>query len=265
MSNLPNMHIILTAYGLADDLYRLVDCADGAGITWHVFLHSNYPDVVKVCDELDELKNVHIYPYGTNRGVARSWNEGLYLAYTKYDADIAFIANDDAVCTYDDLLKLATFALQSPDVFMVSGYGHDVRGNWDGDMAFSMGAISRKAIETIGYFDQNFFPMYFEDIDWYRRAQLVTGGDDWRVCVQNTHIIHQGSKSIHTVPGLMEQHHQTFVANREYYLRKWGGVPNAERFYLPFDDSRYGLCIPYACVDAPYEGQNRTDFEIVRM
>ena len=63
----------------------------------------------------------------------------------------------------------------------------------------------------------------------------------------------------------MVQHHQTFVANREYYARKWGGLPNEERFYLPFDDSRYGLRIAHGCVDVPYEGQNRTDFEIVRM
>jgi len=261
----PNIHIITIAYGLADDLYKLVDSADGAGVHWHIFLHSQFPDVVAMCDELDELKNTHIYPYGTNRGVARSWNEGLHLAYTKYGADVAFIANDDVVCSYADLMKLTTVALNSPEAFMVSGCGHDVRSGADGDMTFSMGAVTRKAIETIGYFDRNFFPMYFEDTDWYRRAYLATGGMDWKVVVPDTHIIHQGSKSIHTVPGLMEQHHQTFVANREYYLRKWGGLPEEEMYHLPFDEACYGLCIPYACVDAPYERQNRTDFQIVRM
>jgi GT2 family glycosyltransferase len=265
MSNPPKIHIITIAYGLADDLYRLVDCADGAGITWHIFLHSQFPDVVAMCDELDEMKNTHIYSYGNNRGVARSWNEGLYLAYTKYGADVAFIANDDAVCSHDDLMKLTTVALNSPNAFMVSGHGHDVRGEWDGDMSFSMGAVTRKAIETIGYFDQNFFPMYFEDTDWYRRAYLATGGMDWKVVVPDTHIIHQGSKSIHTVPGLMEQHHQTFVANHDYYTRKWGGEPKSERFYLPFDESRFGLCVPYECVDNPYGEYDRIDHDIVRM
>lgn len=266
MSNPPNMHIILTAYGLADDLYRLVDCADGAGVTWHVFLHSQYPDVVKVCEELDELKNVHLYDYRVNRGLAKSWNEGFYLAYETYGADATFIASDDALCTYDEVVALACKAVENPSAYMVSGWGREIRTETDGDMLFSMAVISRRAIQEVGYFDQNFFPIYFEDRDWYRRAMLMTGSwDSWKIVLPDTHIIHQGSKTIWTNPVLMEQHHRTFVANREYYLRKWGGLPEQEGYHLPFDDSRYGLCIPYACVDAPYEGQNRTDFEIVRM
>ncbi|MDX2076025.1 MAG: glycosyltransferase family A protein, partial [bacterium] len=151
MSNPPNMHIILTAYGLANDLYRLVDTADGKGITWHLFLHSNYPDVVEVCEELDEMKNVHFYDYRVNRGLAKSWNEGFYLAYEKYGADATFIASDDAICTYDEVATLANKAIENPSAYMVSGWGREIRTNTDGDMLFSMAAITRKAIREVGY------------------------------------------------------------------------------------------------------------------
>lgn len=253
--------IIVVAYGLAEDLLTLYETANRLNIMWHVFLHSQFSDVVKACEKLARERNVCYYPYGVNRGLAKSWNEGLLTAY-RQGADVAMIANDDILITYWDVKELAYNALSNPNAYMVSGMGHDLSTNkFDTDMLFSLAAINPIALKTIGYFDQNFYPIYFEDIDYYRRATLA--GLE-RLTVGNTNIIHAGSKSRWSVPANNAQHETTFALNRQYYGRKWGCVDQGtETFTVPFNDARFGLKIAADDRHAPYPGYDRTDQEIV--
>jgi GT2 family glycosyltransferase len=252
-----HIHLIVVAFALAEDLLKLYEAANASNITWHIFLHSNFADVVEVCESIAiGNRQVHLYDYRKNRGLARSWNDGLFLAYRRDAADIALIANDDALPAEGDVQKIAEFAFLHPEFYRVTGFGYDVGGGFAGDMRFAMCAVNPVALEAIGYFDENFWPVYFEDIDWYLRAELA--GLKHHM-VQDTHIVHQGSKTFHTA-GEQALHHTRFRANRAYYKAKWGADENNPAvFTMPFGDPALELKISAEQRHAPYPGYNRGD------
>jgi GT2 family glycosyltransferase len=255
-----NAHIVVVAYTLAEDLYNLYASCAHPDIHFHIFLHSRFPDVVTACEQIAERPQVTLYPYGVNRGLATSWNEGLINAYA-VGADVALIANDDAIAAPGDALRIAEAAIDHREKYMVSGMGVDLATGERKDMLFSLAAVNPVALDTIGYFDQNFYPIYFEDIDWYTRAKLA--GLE-RMCIPTTNLIHAGSKSRHALPANNAQHEQTFPRNRAYYGRKWGCADQGtETYTVPFHEARFTLKITAEDRHAPYPGFNRTDHEVV--
>jgi len=247
--------LIVVAYGLAEDLVLLFSRSDSSKVHWYLFLHSQVEEVVAVCERLAARPNVRYYPYGENRGLAKSWNEGLIDGY--HDGmDVMLIANDDAAPQYGDATRIARAAARNRDYYMVSGWGFDARALQSGDMLFSLAAINPVALEKIGYFDENFYPIYYEDRDYYRRAQLAGLG---HMCIPSTHILHAGSKSRSIVP--IQQHEEQFERNKAYYLRKWGGEKEYELFETPFNDPALGWKIRTNERNAPYPGYNRMDRE----
>jgi GT2 family glycosyltransferase len=253
------IHIIVVAYALADDLLRLYRSADAPNVQWHVFVHSQFPEVVEAVQHMALQTNVQAYWHGVNRGLAKSWNEGLMFAQM-VGADVMMIANDDAVAGPGDVQRLAETAMNNRDKYLIVGNGYDIRNGAHSHQALALAAINPIALETIGYFDENFFPIYWEDVDWYRRAALAGLQMYVEPC---TSIIHMGSRSLNHVPPY--QHHDTFHANRAYYARKWGGEAGSETYTIPFNDSAFGLCIEAAERKAPYLGYNRTDQHIVEV
>lgn len=249
-----NIHIVVVAYGLADDLLKLFYTANADNITWHLFLHSHIEAVVQACQVIRHASpKVHFYNYGYNRGLSASWNEGLYNAYYE-GADVAMIANDDAIPAGGDVERIAQAALHHPKAYMVDGYGYDVKENSYGNMRFSLAAINPIALEKLGCFDENFFPIYYEDMDWFYRARLA-GLELYTV--PDTNIVHQGSKSLTITPSNL--HHLTFTLNQKYYMRKWNGDKGSETFTIPFNDPRFDLHIPYSISHNPYGEYDRTD------
>ncbi|MBZ0291424.1 MAG: hypothetical protein K8L99_02545, partial [Anaerolineae bacterium] len=229
-----NIHIVVVAHSLADDLERLFEAGASDNVTWHLFLHSAIPAVEQMCQKLIGIyPHVYFYPYKVNRGLSKSWNEGLIEGYRR-GADVVMIANDDAIPRPGDVQILGEVALEKRDYYMITGAGFDVRDmQHHKNMKFSLAAINPIAVETIGYFDENIFPIYWEDVDWYRRAALA-GLKLW--CVEETCIIHMGSRSVYSNPELMRQNHETFHRNREYYERKWGGPVGHETLIRPFGE-----------------------------
>lgn len=261
-----NIHIVTVAYGLSSDLLKLYDSANIPEATWHIFLHSRFPDVVAACHALNRRGNVEIYDYGVNRGLAKSWNEGLIEAYTD-GADVALIANDDAYTDdREDVYRIAVTAIREPRAYFTQGMGLDLATDQRVPMRFALAAVNPIALRTVGLFDENLFPIYFEDTDWLRRAELAHAwAGHFALTVKDTSLVHAGSKSRWTVPGNDAQHQRTFAANREYYIKKWGGDQGQEQYPVPFNDPRFGLHIEAEARNAPYPGYNRTDQEIVTL
>lgn len=258
------IHVVVVAYGLADDLRRLYESIAHPEVALHIYLHSTFADVVQVCNELAERPQVTLYAYGTNRGLATSWNDGLLAAY-EAGAEVAMIANDDAYAAPGDVFRLAEHAIAHRDLYAVSGEGLDVPSNTRRDLLFSLCAVNPIALEQIGMMDENFFPIYWEDIDWYRRAALAGLR---RECITTTNLVHQGSKSRTVTPIAHDEQVRQFRLNRDYYIRKWGGTQmgdqgEPETYVTPFNDPHLGLYIAPADRRAPYPGYNRVDQEIV--
>ncbi len=270
---------VTIAYCLAEATQKLIDSAVSTrhDVDYHLFLHSQNEQVVNVCKEIvgysssplsDDVgvyegrTGVHYYPYGTNRGLSKSWNEGMLAAYGS-GADVVIICNDDIEFSPGDLELLAEWAVANPDRYVVSCNGWQRRMLTQGSIGYSCFAINRIALEQVGCFDENIFPIYFEDCDYSYRAKLLglhLGH------VHETTLYHGGSMTVNSDEELGHQHNFTFVRNESYYMRKWGGKPGEETYTHPFNDASLPLKIQPENCRAPYGAEyDRTDQYIVKV
>lgn len=258
-----NIHIVVIAYGLADDLRTLFTTlrSQSHNLHWHLFRHSMIPAVTDTCGWIATHRNVTYYPYGQNRGVAKSTNEGLIAGYQS-GADYVVTLADDVQPDECDLDLLIEAACKFPECPMVNGMAwHE---NWKrfAPMEQSFSVITPVAMQQLGMFDENFFPLYCEDKDWEYRIKLA--GLNVHT-VKETRTYHAGHKNVATNPELQRQNHVTFQLNLAYYRRKWGGPIDQEQFTIPFNDPRFGLHIAQEDRTAPYPGYNRDDQSIVEI
>lgn len=259
------VHIVTIAYGLAESTRRLVETAmldsDKHDIKFSLFLHSQNPDVVYTCQDLVAHYPIIYHAYGKNRGLSTSWNDGMLEAYDNYMADVVVIANDDIYFSAGDIDKLARKAAANRKNYMVScaGYhlGHDKLLPSHGYSCFALNPIS---IEIIGCFDENIFPIYWEDIEHHRRATLA--GLVETNC-SDTMVHHGGSNTIAKDQLLSLQNMITQRNNGIYFLQKWASEKLEESYDIPFNDKRFGLRIAPEVRHEPYPGYNRTDKNMV--
>jgi len=100
----------------------------------------------------------------------------------------------------------------------------------------NMTLFTRKAFDTIGYVDTNFFPAYYSDNDYVRRAKHL----EIATCtVVNSLFFHFWSRTIKQESG--GSNHKFFKANAEFYRTKWGGDFANETFERPFNGQPYNL------------------------
>jgi GT2 family glycosyltransferase len=227
----------------------------------HLFLHSNEHATRTICEELALQPEVRYYPHGDNRGVSRSWNDGILNAYAE-GADVVIVANDDVLPAEGDLDCVAGKAVRCRDRYIVSCAGpHERLGRFLPSHGYSFFAVNRIAVETIGCFDENFFPAYCEDQDYGRRAALA--GLSEENCA-DTAVLHGGSSAIFANQELALQNRITQSRNIEYYMRKWGGHAGHEEFDTPFGNPAFGLRIASEERAEPYgPGYDRTDRNLI--
>lgn len=254
-----NIHVVLIAYAL--DIYPLVRAIEGPDTLIHLFTHSQRPDVLSTCRDLAQFPVVRLYDYGTNRGLARSWNEGIEAAMRE-KADAVIVVNDDVSMSREDLLLLAQGCVEHREAGIIEAEGYNERMVEHQILQFACFGINPIAIEKVGYFDENFFPIYFEDSDYSRRAFLA--GLPYHN-VGPSGMVHRGSTTINSVPELHAQNNATFSACNTYYRLKWGGDPGSETLNWPFDNPGFGLRIAPEERSNPYPGYERTDMEIVKL
>lgn len=266
-----NIACIVIAYALADDLLALFQAADAPNITWHVFLHSSVQEVMNVCWLIVnhcQSQQANYHPYQVNRGLSMSWNEGIVEAYQgsffnnlppeivsvprQPRADVAIIINDDMLPGPGDVQKVAQAAMEHSECGIIKCMGMDMRSQSKRTtMEFGLTAITKRGWETVGCFDENISPIYWEDIDWDRRRQLAGLP---MYTVQDTNAVHQGSKTSLVMPDGVALAQQAYDRNQAYYMKKWGGLIGMERFTHPFDNPAFGLKIEPGIRHDPYLG-----------
>lgn len=201
---------------------------------------NNFEGLAKLIASISETVPYHIFVipnWEGNRGVAASWNEGAKKAISVGCTEIAFI-NDDV--TLSPLtLQLMSFCLsEHPYAAVVTGTDSRKVKPGDQDICFNPDyacfMMTAGSYSFIGEFDENFTPAYFEDNDHHYRVKLA-GKDALRL--NRLVFEHEGSatqfkdKKYPVVPSLM------FENNRDYYVKKWGGVPGRERYTSPYGDN----------------------------
>jgi glycosyltransferase involved in cell wall biosynthesis len=157
-----------------------------------------------------------LYPE-RNLGVAASWNAILLEAA----AEPVIVSNDDIVLGPKSLEQLRA-ALNQHD-FVVADGGARATG-------WCLFAQNASCVARVGLYDENFYPAYFEDGDYKRRLTLA-GIAPFLVPSDHTH---EGWATLRWEKdgGPIHEGQQK---NFEYYLRKWGGPPDAELFAEPFN------------------------------
>lgn len=97
---------------------------------------------------------------------------------------------------------------------------------------FEFGAfgINAGCVDTVGWFDENLHPMYFEDNDYKRRMKFASVP---YLEVSGT-TRHDTSSTIRSDETFAARNSETFQQNAAYYRQKWGGLPGTEAFTVPF-------------------------------
>jgi len=209
------IHAVMRSSRKPDQLIIIDDSGTQAALPIIMPVLSAYYD--------DGFTNLAVLLHDRQCGVSASWNQFLVAA----DTDYVLIANDD-VCPHERTIELMVkYAEKSPkDIFFC--------GDGDSGNAFSFFMVPRqKYIDTIGGFDENFFPAYFEDNDADERIRRAGYK---LVFVPKATYDHTASSTLNAyTPAQMQQHHRNFERNREYFKTKWGGLPGATVYTHAFN------------------------------
>lgn len=154
-----------------------------------------------------------------NLGVAASWNLILRTGMAR-GFDLVFIGSNDTFLYPGSLAAVA--ALEK----------HDDEVIWHLH-SWNFFAIHRRAVERVGWFDENFYPAYKEDQDYAYRCKLA-GVKRIQAYFTGAGADHLESQTIHGDPHYLARNQHTYLVNRDYYRAKWGGDFRCERYTMPF-------------------------------
>ncbi len=172
------------------------------------------PSLYVIVDNGGELRqqvrrlpaNTEVIGPDRNLGVAASWN----LLLDRGGDEPVVISNDDLTLPPSTFEQLATAVQTSPLV---------TAGGWH------LFAQAPECTRTVGYYDEAYWPAYYEDTDYeYRRRLLGAPRLDLPLDVP-----HEGSGSL-KVDWRLRRHR-----SGEYYNAKWGGPPGGEQHQVAFN------------------------------
>jgi hypothetical protein len=177
----------------------------------------NTPFIQERVDQLSKEYTFRNQVIPNENCVAGAWNKIMQNAWY---ANAVVIANDDI----------------KPDAEMLQHFQSDrfypfVCGNSQHN-AFSVFMLRRDIWEKVGPFDEEFKPAYFEDNDYARRMELAGIPRYVDSRIQFDHVVSATFKQLSGAA--LDAHHINFRKNRDYYIRKWGGLPGKETYLKPF-------------------------------
>lgn len=170
-------------------------------------------------DYLKEQADVYIRHEDTNKGCAVSWNDGLRAAKGKYlvvISDDVFVNEGWLECMKNALSLFPNALASMPRVTnMPAGLQPEECRTWIPASCFM---LRRECLDIVGYFDEQFHPYNYEDVDYWTRIFKSghTVARDYSVSVQ-----HLEGQVIHS----FEEADVVDKQNRKKYLEKWGFDP----------------------------------------
>lgn len=174
-----------------------------------------------------------------NRGVSGAWNEGMKRSL-QYGNNYAIIANDDITFPVDTIKELYDTIRYTKAVIVSPNQNRYEPGFKlvHGADFFCFIVDIKQLIENVGWFDENFFPAYFEDNDMHRRIRLAGLKNYIR---PDLTVHHVGSATQNHDPESPVTNNEAWDHNQNYYISKWGGMPEKETYTHPFNDMNKNL------------------------
>jgi len=159
-------------------------------------------------------------------GVAGAWNILMETAFKQYD--YVLMLNDDVYLhTYEWTINSTIFMMETSgnDMFLCEN-----KFDWSSFL------ISKKCFETVGCFDETFYPAYLEDMDYLYRMRLLRqqGKIKFDYIPSLNPTIFRRSSTLLKGGAIAEEINEAQVKNKNYYLQKWGGPVGAEIFKTEF-------------------------------
>jgi hypothetical protein len=161
-------------------------------------------------------------------GVGGAWNELLKEAFVKNDYDAIIVVGSDVEFKEGYLEGyIKDFEDQNCGFSTARGQG------------FNCWCMTRKCYETVGEFDLNLFPAYYDDNDIMQRIRLakVKMGDIGNFDL----ILHWGSATIRKEKKYEIANNNTFPMNQRYFVNKWGNLPEGPYYDHPFNNPNLGI------------------------
>lgn len=155
---------------------------------------------LKELDLNDHVKEITVLTMPANQGVAGSWNLGIKCFPFE---PVWFFSSADTVYQAGALQKLAQ--AKSDCITLAASFPH-----------WQTFAIGEDAVRKIGLFDESIFPIYFEDNDYMRRADLA-GVKIERIEMP---LSHDNSSTINSDQRYRERNGVTYTSNSSYYNSK---------------------------------------------
>lgn len=190
-----------------------------------------------IIDQLENFDNVYLVINEENVGVAGSWNQALIEAKNEYQ----YIIN----MGYD--------VIMSNNKFLEEFVKYTENNNLDFCITeqhwFNCWiADPRNFINKIGFFDENFYPGYWEDIDILIRMDIAEKIRNFKRSKFNASgsMIHLGSKTINDHDTYIPHHvwNYSYTVNQLYLKKKWNVMDN--EFFL----NNSG--VPQNCFNNPF-------------
>ncbi len=191
------------------------------------------PEVEILCKQAEDGgAEVHRYP--RNLGLAASWNLGMRKI--KEDGNDFLIILSASAVLEDSIERFADSIVDYE-----SQNGLQYRYLASGRATLHCFAQTNVSVDVGGYFDENFWPIYYEDTDYCRRSKL--NGINTKVVPLNLpDLVYSRAYSIAMRDKRLFKLHQ-FNAGRigQYYVDKWGAHQGSETYITPFNDPSIGV------------------------
>jgi GT2 family glycosyltransferase len=119
-----------------------------------------------------------IRSFGGNLAVCGTWNRIIEQAESTKDAEYMVITNDDVAFLPGELAKLPEFMMQENQELhkqqrLAEPYFGLLTFQWGGTY-WSAFVVNKKMIAAVGTFDENLYPLYYEDNEYEQRMQVCT-------------------------------------------------------------------------------------------
>ena len=132
-----------------------------------------------------KTQNVKTILNDTNKGCSAAWNAGIKEALKDNCTHFALLSDDTELPEHWWDVCKKEFEKGSHLVSVEAGLKHIIYSGW-------FYIIDKEALDKVGYMDEQFFPFYFEDLDYSQRFE--TSG--LKHSMADIKVVHKGSATI---------------------------------------------------------------------
>ena len=225
---------------LIDEKQRLTECLAGAfeqtlvkNGEADIYVILNNENDESIIDQIDKFDDGYLIVNDTNFGVSGSWNQAI-LEARKGDYKYTCCVGFDTIFKDPQLLEDSVAQMDKEKADFGRGRA----------LSFNFWMVNSKMFPAkVGFFDENYYPAYWEDLDMMRRLRMLR-----ELGIVTTTLLWDSDKIEHSQSGTVNDHPQiphdvwnyTYTQNQMYMAKKWGTYEDDvnKGFRTPFNDNR---------------------------